>query len=73
MRSYTTKVRKEYVTNLRFDENSNFLTGEYEGRSLGCFVRVSRPRIVVDNGSEDKVFDLAEVIYAGIKALENCK
>jgi hypothetical protein len=73
MKSYAMKVRKEYATNLRFDENSFFLTGEYEGRSLGCFIRAPQPRIVVDSGSEDKVFDLAEVLYEGIKALENCK
>lgn len=70
MRDYK---KKEYITNLRFDESSHFVAGEYEERSLGCFVRTARPRIVVDNGSEDEVFDLAEVIYAGIKALENCK
>jgi hypothetical protein len=66
-------AKKEYITNLRFDEHSNFLTGEYEGRSIGCFIRANSPKVVVDDEPENEVFDLAEVLYAGIKALENCK
>lgn len=70
---------KEYVMGLDFDERALVLKGEIDGKEMHCFLRPLRRKVVVDTGQaedgDDKtdVFDLAEVLYAGIKALENCR
>jgi hypothetical protein len=44
------------------------LTGEYDGETIGCFIRASRPKIATES---DEVYDLAEVLHRGIKAIKD--
>ena len=72
-------MTREYIVNLYFSDRSQVIQGEIDGDDMRCFLRPHRPRVVVSKGETPdgtesvEQYDLAEVLYAGIKALENCK
>lgn len=71
-------MREEYIKKLRFDASASFFYGKYDNALIECFVKEGRPRIIVDEYPADEekepvYFDLAEVLYAGLKSLEKCK
>jgi hypothetical protein len=72
-------MTREYIVGLYFNERASVLVGEIDGDDMRCFLRPVRQKVVVSKGETAdgtesvEQYDLAEVLYAGIKALEDCK
>jgi hypothetical protein len=72
-------MTREYIVGLYFNERASVLVGEIDGDDMRCFLRPNRPKVVVGKGETAEgcetveTYDLAEVLYAGIKALEGVK